>query len=100
MEPSSTAKEADHSEDGWQHVHQEDQIIRSARGLNCKGKTLHMGSQCPPGRILTPTLPKLTGGSDISLSVSPYHPLHPVLFLFLFFFFFGFPGGSDGKESA
>ena len=61
-----------------------------------------MGSQCPPGRM-TPTLPKLTGGSDISLSVSPYHPLHPVLFLFLFlflFFFFGFPGGSDGKESA
>ena len=61
-----------------------------------------MGSQCPPGRILTPTLPKLTGGSDISLSVSPYHPLHPVLFhfLFIFVFFFGFPGGSDGKESA
>ena len=38
VEPSSTAKEADHSEDGWQRVHQEDQIVRSACGLNCKGK--------------------------------------------------------------
>ena len=54
VEPStkgSIAREADHSEDGWRRVYQEDEILRSACGLDSKGKiayTLHMGSQCHP----------------------------------------------------